>query len=410
LVVDGDPRTVRNEDEVFFLEAALRAGGGRFQVQEAMPDDLAARNLDGYAAVFMANVARPSAEAAAAVVRYVEGGGGLFISLGDRIDADVWNQRMLAVLPQAIGLRRTAAARPGSQEGETVDTRPAERLAPIDRRHPLLAWFQGGGEGLTSARFFQYTLLEPAADSPSRSVVLRYESGAPALVEAEVGRGRVLLLTTTVDREWTDLPIRPGFLPLVQEAARRLGGVPSGDAISALPVGASREIPAAPDDRRIEIIKPSGEGRAFVPEARQTAAEPRDDRSQTASPSASGSGSAGRGGRVVIFRETDQPGAYRVRAFRNNGASVDRPDETFIVNLDARESDPAVLPPERRPDRATTRPGPDGHAPTRHMELWHVVGATLIAFLLLESILTLRLGANRARPTTPTTATTATAI
>ena len=111
-----------------------------------------------------------------------------------------------------------------------------------------------GGEGLTAARFFQYLLLEPSAENPGRSVILRYESGAPALVEAEVGRGRVLLLTTTVDREWTDLPIRPGFLPLIQEAARRLAGIPAGDSISALLIGAAREIPAAADDRRIEII------------------------------------------------------------------------------------------------------------------------------------------------------------
>ena len=263
LVVDGDPRTVRNEDEVFFLEAALRAGGSRFQVQIAMPDEIAARHLDDYAAVFLANVARPSAEAAAALIRYVEAGGGLFVSVGDRVDADVWNQRLRRVLPQPLGLRRTAAARPGTLEGETVDTRPAERLAPIDRRHPLLAGFSTGGEGLTSARFFQYMLLEPTADNLGRAVVLRYETGAPALVESEVGRGRVLLLTTTVDREWTDLPIRPGFLPLVQEAARRLAGAPSGDAISALLVGAVREIPAAPDDRRVEITKPSGEVRAL---------------------------------------------------------------------------------------------------------------------------------------------------
>ncbi|MES1157624.1 MAG: BatA and WFA domain-containing protein, partial [Haliangium ochraceum] len=45
LIVDGDPRTVRNEDEVFFLEAALLAGGNRFQVQVVMPDDLVGRNL-----------------------------------------------------------------------------------------------------------------------------------------------------------------------------------------------------------------------------------------------------------------------------------------------------------------------------------------------------------------------------
>src|SRR4029079_13958990 len=130
----------------------------------------------------------------------------------------------------------------------------AERLAPIDRRHPLLAAFPAKGEGLASARLFQFMLLGPMPDAPGRRVVLRYESGAPALVEAEVGRGRVLLLTTTVDREWTDLPIRPGFLPLVQEAARVLAGAPAGDAASAVMVGQRREISVGQDDRRIEVI------------------------------------------------------------------------------------------------------------------------------------------------------------
>src|SRR3954470_780341 len=71
LVVNGDPRTVRTEDETFFLEAALRAGGSNFAVSSALPDDLAGRNLADFSAIFLANVARPSADAAAALERYV---------------------------------------------------------------------------------------------------------------------------------------------------------------------------------------------------------------------------------------------------------------------------------------------------------------------------------------------------
>ena len=53
LVVDGDPRTVRTEDETFFLEAALRAGGAGFSITTAMPDELDTSSLTGYAAVFL---------------------------------------------------------------------------------------------------------------------------------------------------------------------------------------------------------------------------------------------------------------------------------------------------------------------------------------------------------------------
>ncbi len=378
LVVDGDPRTVRTEDETFFLEAALRAAGSSFSVTTTLTDELGGRDLGAFGVIFLANVNRLPPAVAAGLIRYVETGGGLFISVGDRVDAELWNKELKAILPQPLELARTAAALPGAgPQGETVDLRPAERLGPIDCRHPLLSAFPARGEGLSSARFFQFMLLSPVPDAPGRRVVLRYESGAPALVEAEVGRGRVLLLTTTVDREWTDLPIRPGFLPLIQEAARYLAGAPSGDATSAIVVGDKREIGIEADDRRIEIINPSGQSRWLSPAARADDARPRPSRS-------------------VLFTETDEPGFYRVRAARADGSVRDRPDAAFVVNLDPRESDPARLPDDRRPDRAgpTATAGPP---PRRRLELWHALGAVAIGLVLLESLLTLRFRRGRAR-------------
>jgi hypothetical protein len=265
---------------------------------------------------------------------------------------------------------------PGTRtEGETVDLRPAERLAPIDRRHPLLSSFPARGEGLTSAKFFQYDLLAPLPDAPGRRVVLRYESGAPALVEAEIGRGRSLLLTTTVDREWTDLPIRPGFLPLVQEAARFLAGVPSGEAMAELAVGDRRELPLGADERRLEVIKPSGESRSLTPAANATDARAR---------------------HAVLFTETDEPGFYKVRAALTDGTVTERADAAFVVSLDVRESDPTRLPDDARPDREGARAAA-GAPPHRRLELWHALGAALMALMLLESVLTLRFRRGRVR-------------
>ena len=215
-------------------------------------------------------------------------------------------------------------------------------------------------------------LLAPVPDAPGRTVVLRYENGAPALVEAEIGRGRVLLLTTTVDREWTDLPIRPGFLPLMQEATRLLAGAPSGEASSGLTVGQRREIAMGPDDRRIDVIKPNGQIRSLTPDA---AARAGADRRAAA--------------RTLLFAETDEPGSYRVRAARADGTSADRPDESFVVNIDTRESDPARLPADRRPDRVRGAGGVES-APKRRLELWHGLSAAVLVFVLLESMLTLR--------------------
>jgi hypothetical protein len=377
LVVDGDPRTVRTEDETFFLEAALRAGGAGFSITTAMPDELDTSSLSGYAAVFLANVAKPSEDLAQALVRYVQNGGGLFVSVGDRVDADTWNQRMKPVLPQPLGLRRTAAAAPGgAHEGETVDLRPAERLAPLDRRHPLLASFPAKGDGLASARFFQFMLLEPVPDAPGRSVVLRYENGAPALVASDVGRGRVVLLTTSVDREWTDLPIRPGFLPLMQETARFLAGAPGSDSISALTVGQRREIAVGAEDARVEIVSPSGASQWLTPEGRDARA-------------GEGRTAEARGRRSVTFTGTDEPGLYRVRASHADGAVVERASETFVVNVDPAESDPTRLPDDKRPDRTSAGAGEAG-VPKRRLELWHYLSAAVLLAVFAESLLTLR--------------------
>jgi hypothetical protein len=229
LCIDGDPRTIRNEDEAFFFEAALRNGIPGALVTTKLEDDVSPDSLSAYTVVALLNVARPTQALASALERFVEAGGGLFLAMGDRVDTSLWNERMAKLLPQPLGLIRTASALPGQHVGETVDERPAERLLPLDRRNPLLAAFPEQGDGLVSARFFKYVLLDPVRDTAGRNAILRYESGAPALVEREVGKGHVMLLTTTVDREWTDLPIRAGFLPLMREAARQLVGANDDD-------------------------------------------------------------------------------------------------------------------------------------------------------------------------------------
>jgi hypothetical protein len=364
LVINGDARTVDKDDEPFFLERALKAGDHGASLTTVLPDDVPLDGLGAYTAVFMLNVAQPSPALATALSRFVEGGGGLFLSVGARVEPALWNERLFKLLPQPLAVARTAAALPGQHAGETLDDRQAEGLAPLDRRHPLLANFPPHGEGLVSARFFKYMLLEPVPDSPERGVILRFESGAPALVERQVGKGRVLLLSTTVDREWTDLPIRPGFLPLMQESARRLVGDSDNEAIPALLVGQPRELVLAPDDRRLEVTRPDGS--VWV--------------ARNETPGV---------GRTVAFSDTDEPGVYRVRAAGPDGSLTPRAADGFVVNVDTRESNPALLAADKRPDRLQSSSS-GGQPPKRRVELWHALAGLLIAFVLVESLLTLR--------------------
>jgi len=364
LVVDGDPRTIRNEDEAFFFETALQSGVPGAQLTTKLPDDVATEALSGYTVVALLNVGRPSTALASALERFVEAGGGLLLTVGDRIDAALWNERLAKLLPQPLGLVRTAAALPGQHGGETVDDRPAERLLPLDRRHPLLAAFPEQGDGLLSARFFKYMLVDPVRDTGVRNVILRYESGAPALIEREVGKGRVMLLTTTVDREWTDLPIRAGFLPLMREVARALVGASDEDDAATLLVGEPRLLSVAGDVQTLEITRPDGS--VWIGKREQAGA-----------------------GQSLAFLGTDQIGLYRVRAAGPDGTFVRQPTQDFAVNLDPRESNSTRLAAEKRPDRIAVSSA--GAKPPKHrVELWHGLAAGLIILLLAESMLSLR--------------------
>ena len=79
--------------------------------------------------------------------------------------------------------------------------------------------------GLSRVRTHTIMLVEPDART-QRRVLARFTNDAPALLERAVGaegQGRVLLLATTIDRDWSDLAIRPGFLPLMQQIVLYLG-------------------------------------------------------------------------------------------------------------------------------------------------------------------------------------------
>src|SRR5262249_60691788 len=53
-------------------------------------------------------------------------------------------------------------------------------------------------------------------------VQLNWSDGAPALAIADIGRGRSAFLATTLDDEWTALPLRPGYLPLLSRLIREV--------------------------------------------------------------------------------------------------------------------------------------------------------------------------------------------
>ncbi len=144
---------------------------------------------------------------AASLTTFVEGGGGLLLAAGPRAS---WPASRAAWLPAAL-------------EGTVDRTRgAAAKLSAIDYGHVIFEPFRAPRSGdFATARFYSYRGLTAAKDA---TVLARFDTGEPALVEKSAGRGRVVVFASTLDLSWNDLPLKPIFLPFVHQMGRRLSG------------------------------------------------------------------------------------------------------------------------------------------------------------------------------------------
>jgi len=359
LLVDGDPRADRHDDELFYLEAALRPGDraeAGTVVTKILPADLDGVDLGQFDVVVLANVPALSAPRVAALSTWVRAGGGLLITSGDHVDPVAYDATMLPLLPRS--LRDPIDTAWGAAPNERAAR--ALHLTKWEADHPIFAPFAEDAPGLADARFAKAVLLGPITDSDESKVLARFTNGAAALVLARAGDGQVLLYTSTIDRDWNDLPLLPGFLPLFQESVRFLARRRAETATGTLLVGQSQVLPTL-SLKKLEVRGPDGRGAVFE--------GARLDNRQ-----------------VVRFTAAESPGIYRVIGTDGTGATADRDELAFAVNVDPRGSDLAPAPPSVLPVSGVAASA-FGRPHTRRVELWHAIASALLVLLLIESIL-----------------------
>ena len=190
-----------------YLSRALEIGEApRFAASMQSPEALAGDAMNR-ARVIILNDTAVGDSVAEKLVTFVEGGGGLLMALGQRAS---WPASRASWLPVSIGppVDRTRGA--------------AARLSGMDYGHAIFEPFRAPRSGdFSSARFYSYRGLSAAKDA---TVVARFDTGEPALVERTAGRGRVIVFASTLDLNWNDLALKPMFLPFVHQLGRHLSG------------------------------------------------------------------------------------------------------------------------------------------------------------------------------------------
>ncbi len=214
LCVDGRPSGEPYGAATDFLVRALDpaeslAQEGRIRAEVVPESALSEFDLDRYDCVFLANVAQFTSSEARVLDSYLVGGGSLVFFLGDRVMAQSYNRELGGGRTDGVKLLP-------AQLGQVVD-RTQSRLDPLGYRHPIVREFRGNERaGLLTTPVRTYLELTVPEGSAGR-VALALEDGAPLIVEGPVHRGRVVMVATSADVSWTDMPVLTSYVPIVQE-------------------------------------------------------------------------------------------------------------------------------------------------------------------------------------------------
>jgi hypothetical protein len=147
----------------------------------------------------------------------VKAGGGLIVVMSDGSLAGDFNRTFGLWLPLKADAADAGSRRAGSGYAENYAL-----MTDLDLGHPIFRPFGAPHSGtFSNARFFRHARL---LVSNGAAALARFDNGDPALVAADIEKGRVLVLASSVDDATNDLPVKAVFAPFWHQILRYLEG------------------------------------------------------------------------------------------------------------------------------------------------------------------------------------------
>ncbi|MDR4508656.1 MAG: VWA domain-containing protein [Candidatus Brocadiaceae bacterium] len=316
LLIDGDPKTNIYESETFYLEKALnpeREHASCIETAICSVHEVHNIRFDDFDIVFLCNVETLPQEKIKELETFAQNGGAVIFSLGNRVEAEYYNNAFRTLLPQQLYTTRTF-----SSDNSLSDERPLFLKTGVTA-HPVMRDFSETYVGfLSSVNIYRLFYINPTPVENTQTILL-YSDDTPALIERQVGLGKTVLLTTTIDRSWTDFPVKPFFVPLMQQLCRYVSGTVPGEIQNEIVVKQEWQYPCPYGISGIEIIDPKGTKRSLQPQFVQNES-------------------------AFLYDETHIPGIYAITV---EGKSHAQFPMCFSVNLDASESKLKKIDPKK---------------------------------------------------------------
>lgn len=340
LIVDGDPGVNKYKSESFYLEKSLAPETGHssnIKPRIMNTTEFEATELSSFDLVILCNVKVLANIKIKELEEFVTNGGSLFITLGDNVEADYYNTAFNTLLPYSLRsinvtgsgtILKNSNIPENNKTGES-DSVYLKRPDPDKIFHDIFRDLDE--KDIKSINFHKMFLVNPennkhgSAKSErkplnSSSVILSYSNNLPAIVMIKYGSGTTALFTSTIDRDWNNLAIKPIFLPIIHRLCGNLTSTSFQDGYKPeILVNETWKMPdyflqdlSALNINVARIINPGNNATIFTIKGDNNPAD-------------------------LIYNKTVMPGIYRVKAGIEDSASN---EIIFAVNIDAnKESD-----------------------------------------------------------------------
>ncbi|MBN8421268.1 MAG: BatA domain-containing protein [Verrucomicrobia bacterium] len=365
LLIDGSPGKEPLSGATDFLDIALEPHTvaaatlkdlirtKKIDVRKIRAEDLRQQEV-----IIMADVEKLPGNTLNEIDKFVKEGGGLLVFAGPGCDIDWYNRDFF---------RKGEGLYPAAIKGQAradSDSLPA-RILMQRFTHPAALYFNDARAGrLQDAEFRHWLEFVPQGDQMQR--IFSLDRNVPLMLEKKHGRGRVIAAATTANAEWSNLPLQPFFVPLMQRLTTYLAT--EGSAPAWQLVGSAIRLPLEKAELGSEFTL-------------------RDPTGQTQTLKSAKEGDA-------VFVQSpviNQPGIFQLQKISTEKTTL------LAFNIDGAESNLKALPPAdiqkiaQRYDAAyaDTLPGYQALDRTRRhgAELWQPLLILLLGLLFAEVLL-----------------------
>jgi len=372
LLVTGDSSSRPLESETAFLEIALqpfRSAAVKLsdliETRTITEDKLTAEMLFQNRVVVLANVGRLGDVQVKHLTDFVNQGGGLLVFPGEKIQSEWYNKTLYSLGQGLLPM----------EFGELIVSNDQVNPANIVSHryeHEALEIFNDPRNGSLSGFKLEkwYKLVDRLTGSDAINVMASHDTGGAFLCEKKFGEGRVIQCSTACDDDWSNLPVKPSYLPLMQQIVTYLAST----------VFPPRNIEV--DQQIASILTVSDAGRIAIitdPQGRRHELKCIEKGSRS----------------IVEYDKTSRPGLYTLETPSNDIIH-------YIVNTSRAESELTLINQEQFTQIADKAQIQAVNSADEYLELdkqrrygretWKILLCVLLVLIVLEMILQQRFG------------------